>query len=184
MSEIWYRDPLAAMGPKALHKFFPTTHMHIRDQLNAVVRFALYYSIALMLVTRRLGCLRIFIAVALLSVIVYEVYRRRGPLGLVDTAHFEQNGVRCSPPSRDNPHMNVMLADYSKPQRPPACDVTIPSIAARVVAATPPVPNDDPFSEGRMDRQFYTMPNTTIPNDQSGYVDFLYGNGDSGLKRR
>jgi hypothetical protein len=175
MSEIWYRDPLSAFGQKSLHKFFPTTQMHLREQLNAVVRFALYYSIALTLATRRVGAMRIFAAVALLSVIVYEVYLRRMTLGLADASHFVQNGAPCSRPTPDNPHMNVMLSDYAAPNRAAACDVTIPLVAAATSAATPPVPSDDPFSEGRMDRQFYTMPNTTIPNDQAGYVDFLYG---------
>lgn len=175
MSEIWYRDPLAAFGPESLHKFFPTTQMHLREQLNAAVRFALYYSIALTLVTRRVGAMRIFVAVALLSVGVYEVYQRREALGLTDTSHFTQNGAPCSRPTPDNPHMNVMLGDYDAPGRAAACDVTIPLVAAATTAATPPVPSDDPFSEGRMDRQYYTMPNTTIPNDQAGYIDFLYG---------
>jgi hypothetical protein len=179
MSEIWYRDPLAALGPKSLHKFFPTTQMHLREQMNAVVRFALYYSIALTLVTRRVGTMRIFVAVAALSVLAYELYLRRAALGLAEVSHF-RNGVPCIRPTPDNPHMNVMLSDYTSPNRGPACDVTAPMISAETAAVTAPVPSDDPFAEGRMDRQFYTMPSTTIPSDQAGYVDFLYGD----LKRQ
>lgn len=175
MAEIWYKDPLSALGPDSLHKFFPTTQMHIREQLNAVVRFALYYSIVLTLVTRRLSSMRIFVGVAALSVVVYEVYVRRDKLGLADVSHFRQNGAPCSRPTPENPYMNVMLGDYATPGRPAACDVTIPLVAAATSAVTAPVPSDDPFVEGRADRQFYTMPSTTIPNDQQGFVDFLYG---------
>jgi hypothetical protein len=174
MSEIWYRDPLAALGPESLHKFFPTTQMHLREQLNAVVRFSLYYSIALTLVTRRVGAMRIFVAVAALSVLAHELYLRRVSLGLGEVSHF-QNGVACVRPTSENPHMNVMLGDYASPNRGPACDVTMPLISAETAAVTAPVPSDDPFAEGRMDRQFYTMPSTTIPSDQDRYTDFLYG---------
>jgi hypothetical protein len=72
--------------------------------------------------------------------------------------------------------MNVMLGDYiNMPERPSACDVTDPLVQQAVRINTPELPQDDPFVDGRMDRQFYTMPSTTIPNDQKGFREFLYG---------
>jgi hypothetical protein len=69
--------------------------------------------------------------------------------------------------------MNVMLGDYiNMPNRPSACDVTNPVVKQAVRANIPDLPQDDLFSDGRMDRQFYTMPSTTIPNDQTGYRNF------------
>jgi hypothetical protein len=59
MSEIWYRDLHAWVRNRCT--FFPTTQMHLREQMNAVVRFA-PDSIALTLVTRRVGTMRIFVA--------------------------------------------------------------------------------------------------------------------------
>jgi hypothetical protein len=71
------------------------------------------------------------------------------------------------------PYMNVMLGDYiNMPNRPSACDVTNPVVKQAVRANIPDLPQDDLFSDGRMDRQFYTMPSTTIPNDQTGYRNF------------
>jgi hypothetical protein len=77
MSEIWYRDLNAWVRNRCT--FFPTTQMHLREQMNAVVRFA-PDSIALTLVTRRVGTMRIFVAKwrpSSVSVSLTSAYLRR-----------------------------------------------------------------------------------------------------------
>jgi hypothetical protein len=71
--------------------------------------------------------------------------------------------------------MNVMLGDYiNMPNRPSACDVTNPVVKQAVRANIPDLPQDDLFSDGRMDRQFYTIP--SIPNDKTnGIQELLFG---------
>jgi hypothetical protein len=115
------------------------------------------------------------ILTALVTFAVNEAFISRG----VDKLAEQYSGYTaapCVPPTDNNPHMNVMLGDYiNMPNRPSACDVTNPVVKQAVRANIPDLPQDDLFSDGRMDRQFYTMPSTTIPNDQTGYRNFLFG---------
>lgn len=75
-------------------------------------------------------------------------------LGYVDT--FESiTTEKCTKPTNDNPYMNFTIGDQIiNPNRPPACDINL-------------IKNND--------RNFYTMPSTTLVNDQEGFANFLYG---------
>jgi hypothetical protein len=174
MSEIWYKDPLGAFGPAVLHRFFPTRQMSLPQQLNAVVRLVAYWCLAVTLVQRDLRHMLPLLAVAVATVAIHEAYARNQ--GTVSEKFLGRLARPCQRPTDDNPHMNVMWGDYTgAPDRSPACDVTDPAVQAAVQTHTARLPQDDPFTDGRTDRQFYTMPSTTIPNDQDGYAAFLYG---------
>jgi hypothetical protein len=168
---IWYKDPAAAFGPKELHIFFPTRQMALPQQLNAMLRLCVYWSVAVALITRDPKYLVPIALAAVATFAINEAYVARGSPG----AEAFRGGPACVPPTDSNPHMNVMLSDYTvDPGRAAACDVTDPAVQAAVVDRMPALPQDDPFADGRTDRQFYTMPVTTIPNDQEGYRNFLY----------
>jgi hypothetical protein len=64
-----------------------------------------------------------------LTGVVYEVYRRRGHWASWIQLTLNRMGSDVRREVR-TVRMNVMLG-YSKPQRPPACDVTIPSTSPR-----------------------------------------------------
>jgi hypothetical protein len=93
----------------------------------------------------------------------------------------------CTKPTLDNPFMNVTMKDYLNidPEtnvtvdRPKACDISDETIKKSM---------DDMFNNnlfkdvndvfGKMNsqRQFYTMPNTQIPNAQDDFAKWLYMN--------
>jgi hypothetical protein len=95
--------------------------------------------------------------------------------------------IKCTAPTLDNPFMNVTMKDYmnSDPvtqktiDRPVACDTTDENVKQTI---------DDFFNHnlfkdvndvfGKMNsqRQFYTMPSTTIPNAQDEFAKWLYAN--------
>jgi hypothetical protein len=94
---------------------------------------------------------------------------------------------KCTQPTLDNPFMNVTMKDMmnidSKTQkivdRPRACDTTNPDVKQNMDNMF----NHNLFKDvndvfGKMNsqRQFYTMPNTTIPNAQDDFAKWLYLN--------
>ena len=94
--------------------------------------------------------------------------------------------ITCTPPKPDNPFMNVMLGDYTiDPDRGAACDIQEPMVAKQTErlfeqAGSGLIRNsDDIFHRSATSRQFVTNPSTTIPNDQSGFANWLYGNAPS-----
>ena len=94
------------------------------------------------------------------------------------------NDEECTLPTLDNPFMNVTMKDMlnidpKNPGRPKACDTTNPEFKKKMDEMF----NHNLFKDvndvfGKMNsqRQFYTMPNTTIPNAQDDFAKWLYLN--------
>jgi hypothetical protein len=81
-------------------------------------------------------------------------------------------------PSAANPFMNVLLDEIKyNPTRPSADFATDPNNTAvlddffRVQWTSDPT---DVFGRSQGQRQFYTMPSTSIPNDQGSFQNWLY----------
>ena len=84
--------------------------------------------------------------------------------------------------------MNVLVSDYGHfPTRPGACDVTDTSVANRMrKLSRQNVYRDMDDIYGRKaeaDRPYYTMPSTTIPNEQTEFARWLYSDGSPGVCR-
>ena len=75
-------------------------------------------------------------------------------------------------PTVDNSMGNVLLSDYVDfPDRPSAA--WFPSVRDKVQAVWSHI---HPFERQRdAERNFYTMPSSTIPNDQTGFAQAAYG---------
>ena len=81
-------------------------------------------------------------------------------------------------PTARNPFMNVLVDELKyNPTRPPAASVLDPSVQIsldeffRTEFARDPT---DVFGRNQSQRQFITMPSTSIPNDVDSYQNWLY----------
>jgi hypothetical protein len=81
-------------------------------------------------------------------------------------------------PSAGNPFMNVLIDEITyNPTRPPAENVSDPNNVQilddyfRIQWKNDPT---DVFGRSQSQRQFYTTPSTSIPNDQGSYQNWLY----------
>jgi len=81
-------------------------------------------------------------------------------------------------PTAVNPFMNVLLDELTyNPNRPHADGVTTPLNTAVLDDYFRVQWNSDPtdvFGRSQGQRQFYTMPSSSIPNDQASYMNWLY----------
>jgi len=77
--------------------------------------------------------------------------------------------------------MNPSIADITdNPERPRACNVTSNEVQQSIDSNfNQRVFQDvsDVFNKQASQREFYTVPNTAIPNDQGGFAQWLYGTG-------
>ena len=104
---------------------------------------------------------------------------------LSDLTPGDQNNINdiyddndCKLPSIDNPFGNVMITDIGNPKFKKACDSYNNNMVKRDIK------NDfeeglymdvnDIYSKKNSQRQFYTMPNTDIVNDQGGFAKWCY----------
>ena len=90
----------------------------------------------------------------------------------------------CTSPTVDNPFMNVTMKDYmnfdsdgSIVDRPPACDSSSPDVKAQIDSN---FNNNlfrdvqDVFGKSSSQRQFFTMPWTTVPNKMDEFARWCY----------
>lgn len=88
---------------------------------------------------------------------------------------YRQN--TCRRPTTDNPFMNPNIYDYNTPHVPVACNEDDENINEEIKTSF----NydlfrdlDDLYEVKNSQRQFYTIPNTSIPNQQMEFANFLY----------
>lgn len=163
----WYRAPSDLFSGKRALKFFPTASMDVHAQLNSIVRFFVYYSIIMVILTRNPRHLLVAVLGAILTAIVSEFAYK--PKGEKFDSSSPTDADGCVRPTVDNPHMNYRVFDPR--DRSQACKPWQVKQQTAIAEGTPL--QDSPFQKS-FDR-FYTMPCTTAVNDQRGFADWLYG---------
>ena len=196
---IWIKDLKIILDKPT--EFFPTKIQTTEEKLNSIVRFSLYASIALSLYYSDVKYITVFFFVLFLTYIIYSNYPKveslegtataRAPMAptvnsLIGTTSVASN---CTRPTKDNPFMNATMKDFMNfdkdgniIDRAPACDPTEPEIKSQVNAAfNNNLYKDvsDVFGKMNSQRNYFTMPWTTIPNDQEKFANWLYKNPDT-----
>ena len=83
----------------------------------------------------------------------------------------------CRKPTVNNPFMNIQLHDFDNEQQVEACNVEDDKINRDIVHSFNDklfMNIDDAFSRTNSQRQFFTTPNTRIPNNQTEFANWLY----------
>ena len=178
---IWYRDVGNFMTWDNWQIIFPVSKMSLDDKLNAVLRLSIYIGLLIAIVTADYRWLFIPIVIALLSVLLTESdnnLRRKQEAFLEEQNLDIVDNQACVRSTKENPFMNPLFSD--PPQRPAACSVLDPKVQTRINENF----NSKLFRDvsdiyGNMSsqREFYTVPNTTVPNDSSGFAEWCYGSG-------
>lgn len=180
---FWSDDPKHFITGENFHIIIPQPGASLDAQLNAVMRFALYFSLVVLILRRdmRYSAIAVLAAGFTFGIHYYDTYTKR-----VEKMTMEQRGIiydprhkqECMRPTRNNPFMNVTYNDYREnAARPGACDVSRPGVKRtieRLYQSTSVYDADDIFKRNSSSRQFYTTPSTTIPNDQTSFAHWLY----------
>jgi hypothetical protein len=175
---FWLTDPAHLFTKENWARFVPTDGMTVPEALNAVVRFSVYFSFLLAMVTQN-GTYLLFVPVVMVTtVFLQRVYPTTQILK--ETFAQAQNGTHFSTPTWKNPFMNVLFTDYvDDPQRsaaPP--DITAGPIKESVDEAFAQthdlfMDTSDKYALSQSARQFVTQASTTIPSDLGSFQDFL-----------
>lgn len=187
---IWFKDPVGFIlcSREELASFIPERDSPIVSQLNAVMRFALYLALIILLMRRSLMVPMAILVTAGLA--TYSIFQssnisRDVVLERMRSLSVEEDPVTgriCSSPTLNNPYMNVLMTDVTSfPDRPPACDITQSHVRRRaddLQAHNLYIDSDDIYGHRSISRHpFYTNPVTTVPNDQTAFAQWLYGSG-------
>lgn len=181
-------------------EFFPFTEHDKRctaAALNSFTRFGIYLGILLAVVRLEPAWLLVGVAFAAFAAGAWYYMDARGATreGFLDGADtdapivdpravdgaYEPDIIGAegrTMPTAANPFMNVLISEISEnPYRYPAASVESRKVKQELddyfqtMFASDP---GDAFQHTQSQRQFVTMPSTTIPNDQPAFADWLY----------
>lgn len=182
--KIWYDDIQGLFTVDRYYVIIPSQTMTLEEKLNACVRFFIYLGVILALLKNDARYLFFGIVALVLSVILYQYEQKdkqRAEAFLASKNLDVMNEQLCVRSTLDNPFMNPSVYDYgANPTRPSACDVTNPKIQNAIDANfSAKLFKDvgDLYGKMASQREFYTVPSTTIPNDQGGFAEWCYGRG-------
>ena len=167
----FWKDDIGILMDKArLIEFVPTSDMTTNEKLNAITRFLLYLGVLLTVIYKSSS----YIYVPLIGMVLVYLIHEHYPME--QTGGAEQ--VILQTPTKENPFMNVLLTDYvDNPHRSPAADVEKKEVQEDI---------DKHFAKGlyrdinniwdknNSQRQFYTTPSTTIPNDRDSFMKWCW----------
>jgi hypothetical protein len=190
--KFWFSDVTIIFHKDRLVEFFPSKEHTLEEKLNSLVRLSFYLSLMLYAYKMEPSYLFICILTCIGTIVIYnsKIDKETTVEDSVQenlTVEEESSGdVVCTPPTLNNPFMNATMNDYLNVDRynniidrPEACDTNDPKIKQEIdrhFGNNLFTDVDDLFGKMNSQRQFYTMPSTTIPNKQEDFAKWLYLN--------
>ena len=173
---FWYKDYKILF--EDLDNFYPSPDMNLVEKLNSIMRLSLYISIILTLITFNYLYLYIVIGVGLFTIFIYKMQKDNVEKFFSDYDKIVcNNGEECVEPTPDNPFMNFNnITDDRK--RGPACSSFDNDVIKEKIEEN--FDNNlykdvgDLYSKNNSQREFYTMPNTKVMNDQNSFAKWCY----------
>jgi len=159
----------------------PLINMSFKNKLLAIVNLVIFLSIIFTLVFRNIA----FILIGIIFLIfLFYIYLYNEKVKIDTNEHLSNNNLAfidneiCVKPSLSNPFMNPSIIDYTnKNNNIKACPYNKDIINENVnTFFKQNVYKDinDIYERNFSERQFYTVPATTIPNDRKSYENWLY----------
>ena len=179
---IWYENFKILMDKDRLLEFWPGKDMTYSEKINASTRFLIYAGFGNSLIKNDVFPLLVsLILVALMATLVKKDILKKKKrnhikkhLNPQQTVKIENN---CRRPTENNPFANVLLTDFSNPDMPEACPYDDVKHERHGLYFSNLKQNEyDIYDNQHSQRQFYTMPVSTIPNDQNGFASWLFAN--------
>jgi|TARA_X000000368_G_scaffold418836_2_gene420271 hypothetical protein len=197
MEKFWIYDVSQLFNSERILELWPYQYLTIERKYNAITRIILYLTILGYFFTKSFNIIVSAIIVILVFIMLYHVQSRKkegmtGASNKLSSSDFKNiMKDKYTFPTKKNPMMNVMMDDYKyNNKRKPAAPSYNDSILRNINkdAQEPELLNEltdhkklyrdlgDNLTFEHTMRNFHTMPNTKIPNDQQKFANFCYGN--------
>jgi len=182
---FWYDDYHILFMKDKLSQFFPTKDMTMVEKMNALMRMGIYLGVALYFVTY--NYLYLFIPI-LIGVFTYYIYQNKKKsfelyFNSIDNSITNRSNkkildeVETISPTVNNPFMNINLItdDKTRPAATPTWnDDKLKDTVEDKFNYNLYRDVGDLYGKSNSQREYYTMPATTIPNEQTKFAKWLY----------
>ena len=196
-TSFWINDPSILINEKYILNFWPLENMSQNQKLNSISRLVIILTIIGTLITQSFRMAVTGIITLGVIVLLYFIQNKnKSSKEAFSSINLIKNNY--VPPTESNPLMNVPLTDYKdNPERKPAAPAFNPIIEEKINEKTQNFvvsqfnnsnEKEDEYIKSRLFqdlgdnfvfnqsmRNFYSAPNTTIPNDQKAFSDFCFG---------
>jgi len=179
MTELWINKPFILLNN--LNQFFISNELTDNENKNAIVRFAIYFGLLIILFNQN----KQWLFLSLIIIFISLFYSKNNIDIFLNTKIKElftpsPKLDSCYKPTKDNPFMNYTLGDLIEtPLRESACNYTdVKNDVKKEFKKHIFTDSYDIWGKNSSDRNFYTLPNTHIVNDQTGFAKWCFG--DSG----
>ena len=176
---FWLNDFSVLYHHEKLLDFFPLQTDSYEERLNSLVRLAFYTSVSLYAYKSNPGYFYILGAAFVLTYLMYTVYPEQ-----LENLQESHNGKTL--PTLDNPFMNATMGDYLDTNengrindKSSAADILDPTVKAEVDVNFYSGSNvvrdvNDFFNRQSSEREFVSMPSTSVPHNREDFQNWLY----------
>jgi hypothetical protein len=188
-SNFWLENPNVLLNKNYLTEIWPQDNFDLNRKLNAITRLILILAILGFLFTKS-SYIIVSAAVSVIVLVMIQksksVSKLEGMENLdvkINKEDFEELlNEEFTMPTKKNPFMNVLLHEYAdNPKRKSAAPIYNEEV---LDDATKKSRKDEKLYKNLGDnltfqnslRNFYSTPNTNIPNNQKDFAEFCYGN--------
>jgi hypothetical protein len=202
---LWYNNPIILF--KNLDQFFPYNDLKYSEKINSIARLAVYLIIIINVMSLKKEWYIVALGLLILSyyysiknhhLIINDdlnnnvfqqnnIYKNTPNKVIIkNTINNQEEFIECSKPTINNPFMNYTLGEQynsnkNKSKRYPACSYEDVKVDMRnKFRSTINTDLTDVWGQYISDRNFYTMPNTDIVNNQVEFAKWCYSSIDSG----
>lgn len=195
---FWLNDPSILINSEYISDIWPLENMSQNEKLNSISRIIIILTIIGVLITQSFRLLITGIITLGVIVIFYLIEKNKSDKKENFISTSPLTGSIFDKPDKENPLMNVMITDYDdNPNKKPAAPAFDEEVEPLINKKTKDFvisqfdssnKNEEENIEKRLFqdlgdnfvfdqsmRNYYSTPNTTIPNDQKAFAEFCYG---------
>lgn len=185
MTPLWIEDVSILYEKKYLFEIVPMKNFDLNRKLNSLFRLSIFYALIVYFVNKSPNTLLIPVGVGLFTVIISKNLKMNN---ITENIRKLQNGDTkesflmeevsggCRIPENSNPFMNPTIYGENNSQKPclsynnKGIQKDIEEKFNRKLYRDV----NDIFGKNNSQRQFYTVPGKTNPNDLESYKNWLY----------
>ena len=193
LNKFWTEDYTILYRDNNYLDFFPKDNMTKEQKLNSITRYSIYLLPILYVMTDNSVWLLIPIIIIILCIFFNKIEKfdvssdniqknKEKKKEIIEKLGIEEP-EKCQKPTNENPYMNINITDFNtQNEKDKSCDINDEEVKNDVIEKF----NQnlyrnvsDLYGKNNSERQFYTLPVTTVPNDQKGFAEWLYKTDDN-----
>lgn len=188
--QFWLQNPKVLINKDNFYKIIPTKQMNKIQVLNTLTRLFIVLFLLIIIFSSNNQYIIIPIIAIIIIILIYFIDKKRynrfenfnnsiDNESIIPNDNNNNNtkiNTICYQPTMENPFMNLTLNDIIMyPDRPEACNLEDLRIQKKLNNFLDNIDNvDDLYNRNSNQRAFYTMPSTTLPNNQKSFAEWLY----------